>query len=42
MYDDIIKRIGGFALYQKVATFLVICSFSLYYAQFYALSWILL
>ena len=42
MYDDIIKKAGGFAPYQKVATLLILSSFALYYAQFFSLTFLLL
>lgn len=41
MYDDIIRKIGGFALYQKISTLLIISQFALYYAQFFSLSFLL-
>ena len=41
LYDDIIKRTGGFAPYQKLATFVIISSFTLYYCQFFALNFLL-
>lgn len=42
MYDDIIKKTGGFASYQKVATLIILCSFALFYSQFFSLSFLLL
>ena len=41
MYDDIIKKAGGFAPYQKLATLLIISSFALFYAQFFSLTFLL-
>ena len=42
MYDDTIKKAGGFALYQKLATLIIISSFSLYHSQFFCLNFLLL
>lgn len=42
IYDDIIKKTGGFALYQKLATLICISSFALFYAQLFALNFLLL
>ena len=42
MYDDIIKKAGGFARYQKLATLIIICSFALFYSQFFAMNFLLL
>ena len=41
LYDDTIKKTGGFALYQKLATLLIVTSFTLYYGQFFALNFLL-
>ena len=32
MYDDIIKKSGGFSSYQKIATLLILSTFALYYS----------
>ena len=32
LYDDTIKKLGGFALYQKLASLIIISSFALFYA----------
>ena len=42
MYNDIIRRSGGYALYQKITTLIVISQFSLYYSQFFSLNFLLL